>query len=346
MTDRKLNVYSYMLIDPRLFAVSEHHKQASVYVACDSQKRASELIDTTIREMQQHGGVIGNKRIVQMCRAEPEVIFVEVSHARFIRMDDLVAGQPLDEAKVVTLDMHDDELHGRYTESAAFGMIHVSRVSGGKQLFQVDYPQDHYIDIVINRARLNRNLSTDRVFADDELIRVSMSEVQWARMIASPNTMGVPCTLARYIDNETKEFMTPVLPERHVADASTFKGEVKDKTDQAVASIREAEARLAEIMKGPLRKSDLQEVQELLRAAAGGMGNSVMFVLDRAEETIDEAVESAKAEVDAHIDYSLQRLGERALGARLQEALDSGVNVREIGRTISIALDDKIEKPD
>lgn len=339
MTDRKFAVYHYGLIDRRFTHVNG--KQADVYVAAPSQKRAAELFGIRSNDIATYGGVTHQKPVQEMCRAEPEVVFVKISHSVYARLDEIE-----DETKRITLDLKDEELYGRETESPAFGMIHINRVSGQENLFMVDYPQDHYLRLTISTAKLNRNTGSDRVMSDRDLIVISLSEVQWARMISSPNSQGVACTLSRYFEPETGEYVTPRLPDRHAADADTFIAEVQDRARKSTVGIQEARTRLADIMKGPLRKGDLQEVEELLRMAEMMMSNNLPYVLERAAETIADAVDNAKSEVDAHIDFAMTRLGERALGARLQQALEAGVDVGQVGRNVSIALDDQTEKPD
>lgn len=331
--DRGLNVFHVTLIHPRLKPASPHHNQAGCYVAAATQKRATELFETTPQQMRDHGGGTGQKAVIAMCRAEPEVVFVQFSHDTFARLSEID-----DPTKRIVLDMEDVELWGTVTEHAGFGNISAMRVSGEQNLFMVDYPQGHFIALEISGADLRHSGATDRVMPKEAIIRVALSEVQWARMISSMNSGGVPCTLQRYYEPATGAFLTPKLPEKHAADIATFKDNVKARVQKATAGVRQAEKALEEIMKGPLRKGDLAQVQEMLRAAGQQMESNVPYVVETAEENIDTAVGHAKAEVDAHVDYAMQRLGERALGARLQQALAGGVNVSEIGRNVIQAL--------
>lgn len=116
-------------------------------------------------------------------------------------------------------------------EHPAFGMIHASRISGQRNLFMVDYPQGHFVRLTIAPATLIRDLSNDWVHSRAyPLIEVDLSEVQWARMISSMNTTGVPCTLNQYADPKHPGNVEerPKMPENHVGKAPTFKREVED----------------------------------------------------------------------------------------------------------------------
>lgn len=314
--------------------VGDQQKQRSVFAATPTQKRACELFDVTQRHMSEYGGTGGSKAVLAMCRAEPDVVFVELSNDTYIRLADWE-----DPSKEFKIDVKDEDLYGRDTQHPAFGMVHAQRVSGQRDLFQVDYPQDHWVELVIESATLNRNNAHDRVHGNHELMRIAMSSVQWAGLLTSMNTQGVPCTLSRYTDPFTGDFLMPKLPPKHVADTQTFTDEIEERARKSVEGVRMASARLDEIMKGPLRKGDLAEVQELLRAAQGAMESGVTYTVEMAAEKINDAAEHAKAEVNAHIDFSMMRLGERALGARLQDAIDSGADIKAIGYSVSNALD-------
>lgn len=334
MSTPRLNVYHYMLTDPSRFKRFTPQSQLSVYVACETMKRAAELFGVGIHDIRNFGGTGGPKALQAMCLEFPDVVFVGLSHGEYIRLDDVN-----DDTKRITLDMTDEELYGRETNNAAFGQINIHRISGAKRLFGVNFPQDHFIRIAIHTAHLNRNLASDRVFDDKEVVVVDMSEVQWARLIASPNTAGVPCTLARYRDPVTGEYMTPQLPEKDFADAETFKDEIKDRAKKATAEVDAARAKLSEILQGgPVRKGDLQEVLEMLRSGSQTFASNLPFVVERAAETIDEATENAKTEVGAFVDFAMLRLGERALGDRIQQALASGADLKQIGRDVADAV--------
>jgi hypothetical protein len=329
----KLHVYNYMLIDPS-FNVGNTQRQLSVYAACETQKRAAELFGVTSADMRTYGGIGGLKAVQAMCHAEPDQVFVEIGHGRFARMQDMG-----DQSKWFDVDLHDEDLHGRDTIHPAFGQIDVHRIHGSKRLFAVDYPQDHFIRLTVHTTKLNRNLASDRTFSEREVIVVDMSEVQWARLIASPNTSGVACTLARYRDPETGEYLTPQLPEKDFADADTFKNEIKDRAKKAVVEVEAAYDKLAELLQGgPLRKGDLHEVLEMLRSGSQSLASNLPYVVERAGETIDTATENAKTEVGAFVDFAMLKLGERALGDKVREALAAGTDLRAIGRQVADAV--------
>lgn len=337
MTDERLHAFRVFLTDNRLKAASQHHRQAEVVVAAATMKEAAAIIGCEPKCFTENGGRTGQKAVAALVLANPRKAFVEMRNGQRGEFRPLETID--DPATSVIIDLHDEELHGTYTDHPAFGIVELSRLSGGgDNLFMVDYPTGGSIALTISTARLNRNLANDRVFQEREITRIEMSEVQWARLVSSMNTQGVPVTLRRYSDPVTGDFMAPQMPDRHAGNIDTFRKEIEGKADRATRELKEAHDRLAEILKGPLRKGDLVEVLDLLRSARGAATNGLPFVAEQAHEAIDTAAEHAKAEIDAHIDHAMQRLGERALGSHLHAALESGVDISEVGRTVLQAL--------
>lgn len=335
MTER-LHVYWYMKTDPWLKAVSPHHNQAHCYVAAPTQKEACALLGIRPHDFQHYGGISRNDRLNAVILAEPRVVFVARNNtgSQLSRWDEIN-----DVDKIIPVDIRDPDLHGHEIDHAAFGVVSVSRVSGGTDLFMVDYPQGHAIALEISTAQLLKRDTGDRVHESREIVRIEMSEVQWARLMSSFNTGGVPCTLRRYRDPLTGDYMTPRVPARHKHDDESFRAAISKKASSAAEGLSQARQALQALLGGgALRKGDVNDVLDLLTKAEREFTANMPYVAEQAHEAIVEMSENAKSEIDAHVDFAMQRLGERALGARLNEALSAGVDVEAIGRTVLLAL--------
>lgn len=218
----------------------------------------------------------------------------------------------------------EDDLHGRTVEHPAFGMIRAGRVTGRANLFMVDYPQDHYITLTISQADLRRDLSRDWVHAKRfPLVEISLSEVQWARLVSSLNTEGVPCTLTHYAKPKSAEFERPKMPENHIGKAPTLKKEVQEAGRKAAESVNEALKDLdAMLSGGPVKKGDLKLARDKVWQAARKLSDSIPYTVSQAEEAIETAVESAKAELSAYAEHTMQRLGRMAIAERIEATGD------------------------
>jgi hypothetical protein len=228
----------------------------------------------------------------------------------------------------------------------AFGKIRAARVSGHSNLFMVDYPQSHYIELTISKADLRREHSNDWVHGDEQLITVAMSEVQWARMLSSLNTEGVPCTLERYYEPTAETFVRPAMPDNHVGKADTFTKEVQETAKLAGDKLTAVITMVTEVLSGAgaIKKGDIKEILSMLNNAKMQLASNLPFVVQQAEEAIETAVESGKSEIDAHIDFAMLKLGERALGDKVQDVLLSTEAKRALGNTVLDALTDQTER--
>lgn len=228
---------------------------------------------------------------------------------------------------------------GDKIEHPAFGLVGISRVSGRRNLFQVDHPQEHYITLTVKRATLHRSDTRDWVFGNEEIVEIALSETQYARMISTPNHGdGVPCTLCHYHDGRQGEFVQVTLPDDSRDKAETFSAAVRNRAEQASQEVSGAMAQIDAILAGgPVRKSDLQAVRESLRSAIQNVSDNLPYVVKEAEQAINDSAMKAQAEISAFVEHSMARLGERALGDRLQSVLEAGGNAADFGRLIADA---------
>ncbi|UTC28258.1 hypothetical protein GURKE_02270 [Brevundimonas phage vB_BpoS-Gurke] len=331
--NERLNVYHYRKTDPALRAVSPNGKQASCYVAAASQKEACELLGITPNDMRNYGGITRNDALIAAFKTEPRVVFVEKSHGVYVRWPDLGTDREF------LVNVRDEDLHGREIDHPSFGMITLSRFSGHSDLFMVDYPQGHAIALEIDTARLLKHDTRENVYTARQIIRIEMSEVQFARLMSSPNTGGVLCTLVRYRDPLTGDYLTPRPPERHINDDDTYREAISKRAAKASEKVSQARKTLEEMLEGKtVRKGDLADALEALKTAEREFNANLPYVAEAAHEAISTMSENAKSEIDAHIDVAMQRLGERALGSRLDAMLESGVDTRSVGQAVLQAL--------
>lgn len=186
------------------------------------------------------------------------------------------------------------------TTHPAFGKITVSRTAGNAHLYCSDFQHQHYISLNISRSYLRRDLSQDWVFGGEELIEVSLSEAQWASMLSSMNLgMGTACT----IDHVNGEQM-PLLPRPEAAHRK-FKEELE-------ANMQEMQTKLKEIASGldaAISKGKAAQLKKELELLSHRLTGSTGFVASQFDEHIENTIEAAKIEINAHALNSALRLG-------------------------------------
>lgn len=223
----------------------------------------------------------------------------------------------------------------------AFGLIGYSHIQGQTDLFEVDYPQGHFIRLTIKTAKKDHREGYGAYVHDmKDIVSIYMSEVQWAAFVAAPNRgTGVPCTLVQYRDPLTGDFKRPEYKRPEKDAAERMRDKVRGDAEAMIAQLTTTLDRVDEMLAGSsVKKGDLQTVRQELMMNRQALKDNLPFLVERIDDTINTAKQNAQAEVDAHIDYALGRLGQRALGDRLTEALEAGTDVRAIGRAVAGAL--------
>jgi hypothetical protein len=198
------------------------------------------------------------------------------------------SGQP-------TRDKWDAEVH------PSWGLIGANRVSqggAGAVLFDSDVRHNHYVILRIGRASRRRDLHRDWVGESGgrgELVEVAMSEAQWASMISSMNTSGVPCTIRR----TEKDGQMPELDFDSRLDL-THK-EVREKAEDAVEEVKRARDAYAE------RKTAAN--LRALHFAIENLPANFEFAAKSLTEHAEAVVQKSRADVEAFVMHKAQQLG-------------------------------------
>lgn len=198
----------------------------------------------------------------------------------------------------------------RFNTTSADLVGHPSEVSGGISL-----------SIGIARASgLRGNGCADQWMQTQELVRIEMSETQWASALSNLGRMPVPCTLTRYRHPSTGDLVTPRYQVDREHLGVQFNREIQAQAVQALATLDGLQKRIAEALNAkPVRKKDVEALQEEVASVRRALGDSVPFLVERAVERVDDYVRIQEGEFAAHIDNRLRALGEQALASHFTE---------------------------
>lgn len=192
-------------------------------------------------------------------------------------------------------------------EHPAFGLIGGSRVSGSTVLFGSDFEHHNFVEIRISRAGLHRGLSHDWHFGRQEVASVRLSEAQWATFVSSLNNgQGVPCTLA-YVGTEAM----PSIPLRREED--TARAEARSHLAEMVELVDKAINEVVAGVGSGLSKTKRDAVLAPLHKLRMEIGANTSFMMDSFERHFETTVESAKVEIEAHMQNAIRRAGLAAL---------------------------------
>lgn len=189
----------------------------------------------------------------------------------------------------------------------SYGVIGISRVScgpRGKALFDSPFRHQHFIDITISRAYKARANHDDFIGRNEELIRVSMSEVQFANMITSPNMgVGTPCTIGHFDGKTVKEPPTD-------ATRQTYSKEIKEEFADLKKTAEDLEKLIAAT---PMKVKDREKLQDLAGALQRAFSGDLAFFQQQFEEKMEKVVSAARAEIQAHVTHVVEKAGLQAI---------------------------------
>lgn len=187
----------------------------------------------------------------------------------------------------------------------AYGIINASRVTGDVELHGTDFVHHEFMRVTIRSAESHRGLSHDYTFARGPVIaEVYLSEAQWARFVSAPNIGdGVPCTL----NCVNGEVVPGIAHERTKRDQ--FSSEMRRGLEEAD---RIAESAMRKLNDVGLSKKEMRGALIHIHNRLTSHGD---FVAKSFDKYIDNTIDAAKIEVNAHIMGAITKAGLAALGA-------------------------------
>lgn len=191
----------------------------------------------------------------------------------------------------------------------AYAVISVNRVQGHLALFQSDLRHHGFMVLRIGPAEVDRHLSRDWGHGDaGRYIEVAMSEAQWASFISSANSgPGSPCTLRSLNREPVPQIPDPAPPE------DKFRREIDKGGEEALLALAELDEAIDALGLSARKSADLKG---RVTRARRTLEDSIPFVAKQFSEHVEDTVEAARAEIHAHAQTTLTRLGLDALGVK------------------------------
>lgn len=183
----------------------------------------------------------------------------------------------------------------------AFGMARVSRVSAtpGKVLFQSELRHREYIEVTLSEAARQRDLNRDWVYAEQVLVKFSMSMAQFASLVASGGTEGVPVTIE--YDHGARPGLT--MESRLALTAA----EAQSAAHDAFRHIEEAEAAYEAALAAKEPAGKRRQLLADLRAAIRNAAPNVDYAARQLAEHAENVVETSRADIEAMAGLAAQR---------------------------------------
>lgn len=163
----------------------------------------------------------------------------------------------------------------------AWALISASRLQGTPvTLFDSEVQHHHFVTVTIQTASRKRDLNHDHVYPDRQLLKVAMSEAQWASFVSSMGVgNGVPCTL-EWIQGEGSMPEMPFAPRLQES-----MDEVRSAGDKALAQIRDAFEKVEE----KPTKANIRHLRAMIENAPSNMEFAAKSLAEHAENVVQKA---------------------------------------------------------
>jgi len=207
----------------------------------------------------------------------------------------------------------------------SFAMVQISRVqcTPAMTVFGSSVKTSSPVCLRINTADMERGLNRNWYYSQNRLIEICMSPSQFADMITNLNTSGTPCSLTWFGGKSIEE--CPSVDQRQL-----FEQEFEKKTMDVSEALRELKKKASEILEssGPVKVADKKALMNKITMIEQEVRSNMPFVHTQFTRAMDKTVSAAKAEVEAHISSSLERLGKQAIAA---DGIDDQKHLLEFG---------------
>lgn len=189
----------------------------------------------------------------------------------------------------------------------SYGMVGFNRwQGGGGKLFGSAVVTHQGISLTIKRASRHHHLNQDWYMGEQELIRVEMTEAQFAQLITSfGQGDGVPCTLNWIAGEGSIKAESNIQSEAELIH-TRFKEEAKVIADRLKASTQ-AIKDIANNSKMSMK--DKKAIADAADAFTNQAQSHMPFLLSQLHEAADKIVTQAKTEVAAFTDRLLKAAG-------------------------------------
>jgi hypothetical protein len=189
----------------------------------------------------------------------------------------------------------------------SYAQISASRVSSNppQTMYGSKLQHGRYIIITVSASELHRSINSDRYHDRNQLIRVRLTENQFAEFITSLNSGGgAPCTIERH--NGVGIASPPFRNELKMVE-----NEFEAKAKEVAATLEAALKRIATMTApgGKLSKGELNELKSEVEKAAREIGANMPYMAECFQETMEQVVTDAKATIEAFTVDRFKRAG-------------------------------------
>lgn len=194
------------------------------------------------------------------------------------------------------------------------GMVRVSRYTGGggADHHGSSIAMDGGVTLKVSKCSTRVDLGRNWYYAYQTVTEIDMTHTQYAELISTPNTQGVPCTL-KYTQEagHIKYAPIPTMVESTEEEIDKRLQGVKDHLNKIE---RDAEDILSK--KGALNKSDKASLMSLITSLHRELNSSIPYYEKCVKENLDKMRMEAQIEIESNMYSAINKLGLDAIKDR------------------------------
>jgi len=217
----------------------------------------------------------------------------------------------------------------------SFGMVSVSRFTcmPAQHFFGSAIAHHAGVSLSISTASRRRNLSNNWYFEEGELVEINMTEAQFAELMCSFNTSGVPCTMShvnKRVADLYPEMGVPACPERN--ERKMIEDDFKREMANITKGMAELMAKAESFQDKPnINKQDRKEFLNIAETLNRKIDSCLPFIQGQFNEAMDGVLVHAKADLESFTGQILRQAGVEAIQNRVK--LMSETVIRQVEDT-------------
>lgn len=202
-------------------------------------------------------------------------------------------------------DSDHPQIDDHILEHPAFGNVVVTHWHGsgrGQRLFGSDLGHNSGMTLCFSECDMHRGLSNDHHYSRNIILKVDISESQWARIVSSTgNGGGTPVTIRERCVGPLKSMPAIAAPE--ASKREVHGEEMATSLRKAMKTAQDAAAKLGELLEKPgsISKTELKAIYAQLSRPIDYLPGTVQFIYDQFAEATEKVAEDSKLEIEAHI---------------------------------------------
>ena len=186
----------------------------------------------------------------------------------------------------------------------SFGQISFCRTSGNTNFYGSNLQSNHYITMTVSSSELYKDLTDEKYFEREQLIRIRMTSLQFSELITNMNASGIPCTIER-LGNKMVENL-PIQESRKEFVQSAF----QERMNEVAEKLSLYKDKFSEIAnKKGISKKDSEEILKTYQQFMQEIKSNIPFFSTCFQESMDKIIVEAKNEIDSAINSKIYQTG-------------------------------------